>query len=294
MKYFTTLCLAATFQTLFPQFQPDGPDAPDVEVVWNSGYVLALSNAPGSNNVLEMYQEYIPELAGSDDPFWRFQGYLIFQVQPGFSASSSNPFDPMVSRLIGSSDLADGQWVFSGSRHVHIEDDFGNVLLDTCYAEAINASDEGSQYTYFVTNDAFTGQPLTQEDDVCYVALAFATNPYWGSAACGGPDEILISRKAALGSIMTWCADGTNTAVAEESLGRTSSIVSNVDGAVQVRNAQGSMLQVFAVDGRCMLSHRVGSNAESVDLTMLPMGEYVAVCQMTPSACTPLRITRAR
>ena len=63
----------------------NGPDAPDVSIVeLDQELVLNLSNGPTSNNFLEQYIEFDPLIISppgqSWDPYFRFQGYQLYQL----------------------------------------------------------------------------------------------------------------------------------------------------------------------------------------------------------------------
>ncbi len=189
-----------------------GPDAPVLDLSWSNGYMISLSDPPGSNNAAQNYQELDPSLTGAPDPSWNFQGYLVFQVRSDFNPIAENCFDPDRARLVASSDIADGISTLSGFRHFHM-DSAGVVLADTCYVEQVNGTDAGLQFTYTITIDGFTGMPFEPQDTVCFLALAYATNGYGVDTACGAPDQVLLSTGSPDGAVRTTCVNAITAAV---------------------------------------------------------------------------------
>ena len=84
----------------------NGPDAPDVEVIeLDKELVLNLSNGSTSNNFLEAYVEFDPLIISppgeSWDPFYRFQGYQLYQLaSPSVSVTDLENVD--LARLVHS------------------------------------------------------------------------------------------------------------------------------------------------------------------------------------------------
>jgi len=262
---------------LVAQYIPDGPDAPDVEVSWVNGYTLTLTDSPNSNNAGQNYQEYIPALAGTPDPFWHFQGYLVFQVVSGFFPYAENYFDPNMARLIGQSDLADGITALFGVRHVLYVDSLGAVLLDTCYVESISGADGGLQFTYTVTEDAFTGVPFSPLDEVCFLVLAYGTNPMATDTACGSSDAILIGRKTATGTIRPICVNAVTAGLAEPEEAVSFSVwpVPADDRLLWTGTATPGRVRVLNSLGAEVYSSTQPATSGAIDVADLPVGTYM-------------------
>src|SRR5688572_12357642 len=67
-----------------------GPDAPDMSITYDAEvgeFTFALSNSPGSNNYGEGYSEWTDDQ--TPDPYWRFQGYVIYQFRSPAEADDS-------------------------------------------------------------------------------------------------------------------------------------------------------------------------------------------------------------
>jgi hypothetical protein len=250
------------------------PDAPLMDIQWSAGYTITLYDPPGSNNYGQQYTEYIVGLGGLD-PYWHFQGYLLYQHIDG-DFVPWDIYDPTRAVLIGQSDIADGVGALSGVVHWHVTDTSGTVLLDTCIVETVNGADAGLQFTYTATHDAFTGLPFTAIDTACFVAVAYAYQPDWYDTDCSAADPILISNRSPLGAIQAVCVTPQALAVNDMLQDDTWSIGPNpveqaltitAAGApleVRVFNALGAMMPLIVATGERM----------QVDVSDYPAGWY--------------------
>src|SRR5436190_4829274 len=90
---------------------PNGPDAPDMVLLYDPvgmEFTFVLSNSAGSNNYGESYNEWTPD--GTPDPYWRFQGYAIYQFRSPADADDSLHLvilDPLRARPVIMVDNAD-------------------------------------------------------------------------------------------------------------------------------------------------------------------------------------------
>jgi hypothetical protein len=275
MKHTLTLAGMLFGLQLVAQNAPVGPDAPELEVTWANGYTLTLTDPPNSNNAGQNYQEFVPALAGTPDPFWTFQGYLVFQVLPGFVPIGDNCFDPTMARLIGQSDIVDGISTLVGVRHLYI-DSMGIVLIDTCFAEAVIGANAGLQFTYAISVDAFTNAPFDPQDTVCFLALAYATNPWNTDSACVAADGILTGRKSANGSVRTVCVNALTAGVREAGDPEAFKLwpVPANEGLQWTATQPTTALRIVNVLGELVYSSSRTANAGSVDVTGLTTGSY--------------------
>lgn len=277
------------------QFVPNGPDAPEVSLMWNDGWSFTLENPLSSNNYAGGYMELIPELESTDDPFWRFQGYLIFQVVDTFNTYTDDAFDPALARLVGSSDLDDGITELTGVRHMQLLDEDGNTVFETCYYEHVIGADAGISFTYAVQEDAFTGAPLTETSNACYVAYAYASNPYMTSAACGGADELLLSKRASLGAMGLECVGEAYMGFADPGGTHISIGPNPCLGEFRLFGIPGSVdLTIAAQDGRVVLDHSQLQPSTMIQAKDLAPGAYVVRARTRSGEVSSARLLVSR
>lgn len=155
----------------------NGPDAPDVGVVeLDRELVLHLSNGTTSNNFLEQYIEMDPLIIsppGEDwDPYYRFQGYQVYQLAESW-VSATDLDNPDMARLIFQTDIDD-----EVANLVNYEFDAsigGNVpTLE------VSASNTGIEHSISITEDQFaTGdRELVNHKPYYFMAVSYAYNEY--------------------------------------------------------------------------------------------------------------------
>ncbi len=157
----------------------NGPDAPDLSFrELDKEIIIFLSNKKNSNNYQDKYIELDPGIASPPgqippyDPYYRFQGYQIFQMRNG-DASVADIYNPDLARLVAQSDIKDGV----------------SQLVNFKYEPAINANipqvevigeDKGIVKSFRIKEDAFaTGDKrLINHKKYYYLALAYGYNNY--------------------------------------------------------------------------------------------------------------------
>jgi hypothetical protein len=157
----------------------NGPDAPTLSIrELDKELILYLSNKPNSNNYQDKYIELDPGITSPQgqipayDPYYRFQGYQIFQLKNA-DASISDIYNPDLARLVSQCDIKDGV----------------SQLVNYKYDQALNANvpqlevlgaDNGILKSFRLTEDAFaTGDKrLINHKSYYYLALAYAYNNY--------------------------------------------------------------------------------------------------------------------
>jgi hypothetical protein len=159
----------------------NGPDAPDLTIQeLDRQLIIRLSNqpAPISNNYLEKYAEYDPQIAAIDtfnfllkDTF-NFEGYQIFQcANAQVSASDLDNVDK--SRLIAQCDVKNGV-----ARIVNFvpNSDLGGAVPQ----EMVVGADAGIQHTFNITQDLFAqnDRVLIDNKTYYYIAVAYGYNQY--------------------------------------------------------------------------------------------------------------------
>jgi hypothetical protein len=183
----------------------DGPNAPDLQIQeLNNELILTISNSSASNNYLEQYEEFDPFIFTEDslaDKFYRFQGYLVYQLKSK-DVAPSDLEDPTKARLVGQCDKKDGV-----GRLINFE--FDEDLQASIPVEKVDGEDKGVTHSFRVTEDLFAAgdRRLVNFKTYYYMAIAYAYNNYETYL----PDEpgsldgqkipFLPSRKAAIGEV---------------------------------------------------------------------------------------------
>ena len=164
----------------------DGPTAPDLTIrEMDRKFIFYISNSPNSNNYQEGYEEFDPNiiqpLPGSEtseegpvpsDPYYRFEGYQIFQVTSD-EVGPDELNNPDKARLIAQFDVKNG---VSKLVNYNFDDEIGgNVPV----IEVVG-NDNGISHSFVVQQDAFaTGDvQLINNKHYYYFALAYAYNNY--------------------------------------------------------------------------------------------------------------------
>lgn len=183
----------------------EGPHAPDLAAQeLNQEIILTLNNTAPSNNVGENYQEFDPFIATSipnADKYFRFQGYMIFQLKSK-DVSVSDILDPTKARLAAQCDIKDDV-----SRIINFE--YDEDLQATFPIERVDGENKGIAHSFRFTEDLFaTGnRRLINFKRYYYIAISYAYNNYQTFnpndplALEGQKLPFLASRKAAIGEI---------------------------------------------------------------------------------------------
>lgn len=183
----------------------DGPHAPDLEIQeLENELILSISNPSNSNNADENYEEFDPFIVASDtaaDKFYRFQGYLIYQLKDD-EVSSSDVRNPNLARLVAQCDIKDGV-----DRLVNFQ--FDDDLQASIPTEMVDGEDKGVQHSFRITEDMFAqgNRRLVNFKRYYYVALAYAHNNYKDydpsdpNFLDGQKIPFIASRKASFGEV---------------------------------------------------------------------------------------------
>ena len=155
----------------------NGPDAPDVEVIeLDRKLVFNLSNGSTSNNFLEGYTELDPLIISPDgetwDPFYRFQGYQLYQLAAEF-VSVTDLDNPDLARLVFQSDIPDS---------VENLINYGfDVSIGANVPELkVSASNSGIKHSITIEDDQFASgnTKLINHQPYYYMAVAYGYNNY--------------------------------------------------------------------------------------------------------------------
>ncbi len=160
----------------------DGPTAPDLSFVeLDRELVVYISNSPTSNNYLEKYEEFDPNiiqpLPGSDPPvpsdgYYRFEGYQIFQLKNP-RVSVDNIHDPDLARLVAQFDLKNGVTKI-------VNFDYNDYIGATVPVVEVDGGDNGIEHSFVLSQDAFATDDvrLVNNKQYYYLAVAYAYNNY--------------------------------------------------------------------------------------------------------------------
>lgn len=160
----------------------DGPTAPDLTLVeLDKKLIVYISNSQTSNNYLEKYKEFDPNiiqpLPGSDppvqsDPWYRFEGYQIFQLKDP-TVSIDNIFDPDLVRLVAQFDIKNGITKI-------VNFNYNDFIGANVPVVEVVGGDNGISHSFELTQDAFaTDNPrLINNKQYYFMALAYAYNEY--------------------------------------------------------------------------------------------------------------------
>lgn len=157
----------------------EGPDAPDMEIVeLDRELILKWSyKNPLSNNYYENYRQRDPVLfaSGSPDPFYRFEGYLIYQLRdPRVGVTDLD--DPNKAALIAQCDIKNGITTIVNREEQSAPGWPTPIIVDKVM---VNGKDEGLFYSLRVTEDKFaegTDPRLVNYRRYYFMIVAYAYN----------------------------------------------------------------------------------------------------------------------
>lgn len=187
----------------------NGPDAPDLSAQeLDREVILYITNREGlSNNyrlLPEDYEELDPIILAlndpSYDPFYRFQGYKIYQLKNQDVGPDELNNDSRA-RLVAQCDKKDG---IGQMINFPIDSDLGFPVA----TEMVNGSDQGIKHSFRVTEDLFAqgaNKNLINHKKYYYMAIAYAHNYYkpFTLGSDGQQYPYLSGRKGATGAIQT-------------------------------------------------------------------------------------------
>ncbi|MGB3617245.1 MAG: hypothetical protein WBA12_03945, partial [Catalinimonas sp.] len=157
----------------------DGPNAPDLEIAeYDQALVINIvpdtfSVSFGSPQVsTEEYEEFDNALngVGAADPFYRFQGYLVYQLRDN-TVSPSEVGDPDAARLVLQADIRDGI-----AQIINFE--FDPTVSDEVPRLKVTGADNGLVRSLRITQDLFATNEsqLVNYRRYYYTVIAYATN----------------------------------------------------------------------------------------------------------------------
>lgn len=170
---------------------------------------FTLSNPPGSNNENGMYAEAFTPVDATPDPFWRFQGYIVFEFSQADTDDSLLTIihDYHRAPALCYTDIADT----IAMPHI-------NLILgaDSCYADQWILPNNGPLMTMSATTSFITGEPWHPDSTYCFLALAFATTPHYIDPHCGTEQNILFGQNGPFGALQVQCISPATVGMAEQ------------------------------------------------------------------------------
>ena len=160
----------------------DGPTAPDISIrELDKKLIFYITNASSSNNYKESYKEYDPNIiqplpgnedGDSSDPYYRFEGYQIFQLK-NESVSVESLHNPDLSRLVAQYDIHNGVTKIVNYNY----DEAIGFIVPTV---EVDGQDNGIEHSFELTEDAFALNDVTlvNNKQYYYLAIAYAYNNY--------------------------------------------------------------------------------------------------------------------
>lgn len=164
----------------------DGPHAPEMDVVeLDQKLIFHLYNKPISNNYMESYIEEDPfivcPLDENENPtdcdiFYRFQGYIVYQLKDG-TVSSGDLENPDLARIVYKCDLKDD--VDSSIVNYYWDNELRATVPDM--KVEITANDnKGIEHSFMISEDKFADDntALVNNKEYYYMAIAYAFNEF--------------------------------------------------------------------------------------------------------------------
>lgn len=272
-----TLPLLAVLLAAHPlSAQNVGPDAPDFSVSYDAGFqdfFFLVSDPATSNNYQQGYVEEILPAEASPDPYWRFQGYLLFQFVNSEAAEGDllhNIHDPALARPVLGLDRNDG--ITDLMESFHFSD------AQPCMHREWVFADSGLNNGFAAVMDPFTNAPYVEGNTYCFLVVAVGANIYHEDDACGQEDQIIFSSRSATGGpLMPQCVLAGTVGVAEVpgTADGFTAFPNPAHGVVQVRFSGDAArsLQVIDAQGRLCRTQAVRSG-DAVDTAQLSPGVY--------------------
>ena len=152
----------------------DGPDAPDLTIrELDKQLVIYLSNSESSNNYNEKYAEKDPNIPDSLDQYFRFEGYMIYQLANA-EVGPDELSDDTKARLIFQCDVKN-----KVSRIINFK--YDEDLQQSIPTLMVDGADNGITHSFVVTQDQFTTNndpSLVNHHTYYFMAIAYAYNNY--------------------------------------------------------------------------------------------------------------------
>ena len=152
----------------------DGPDAPDLTIrELDRKLIIYLSNSETSNNANESYIEKDPNIPDSLDQYYRFEGYMVYQLA-NQEVSVDELNDETKARLIFQCDVKN-----KVSRIINFI--YNEDLQQSVPTLMVDGADNGVSHSFVVTQDQFTKNndpSLVNHHTYYFMAVAYAYNNY--------------------------------------------------------------------------------------------------------------------
>ncbi|MBN3035364.1 MAG: T9SS type A sorting domain-containing protein [Bacteroidales bacterium] len=163
----------------------DGPDAPDLSFrEMDRELILYISNSKGTNNFREEYLELDPRIKAltpdsllgtpdAYDPYYRFEGYQIYQLKDATVSLAESKHDPDRCRLVAQYDVKNG--VTKLVNYYYDQSIGANVPV-----VEVTGGDNGIVHAFTVTEDKFASgdRRLVNHKQYYYSVIAYAFNNY--------------------------------------------------------------------------------------------------------------------
>ncbi|MCS7162149.1 MAG: hypothetical protein NZ958_02300 [Bacteroidia bacterium] len=155
----------------------DGPDAPDMEIVeLDRELVLKWGyKNPFSNNYRENYIQRDPTLVGAQDPYYRFEGFLVYQLRDA-RVSPGELQNPDRAILIAQCDIRNDVSTIVNREEVFVPGQSEPLIVDKVM---VSGKNEGLFYSLRVTEDRFaegTDNRLINYRKYYFAIVAYAYN----------------------------------------------------------------------------------------------------------------------
>jgi hypothetical protein len=168
------------FDNCFIDFVPEGPDAPDMDIIeMDSELIVVLSNnESNSNNANEAYEVRIPVLSELDaisDSSYTFEGYKVYQLQnPTIKPEEYS--NPDKARLIFQTDIRND--VTEIINYVPLQGYAGTEGPVYESHKMVSGVNQGLRKSLNISYDYFSGAPLVNHKRYFYSVVAYAQNNY--------------------------------------------------------------------------------------------------------------------
>jgi hypothetical protein len=255
----------------------DGPDGPDVNYNFNgTAFEFELYNPTSSNNYMENYMEMdIPITSARPDSFYRFQGYLIYQLTSlddlgGATMNQGYTLEeflnsPSYSRLVAQSDLADTSINFTNNY-------FDSTTMQCSAIDVIsNASNAGTQLNYTINMDAFTNGPFIPGNQYCFIFLSYAVNGYHQDTTCMLPKPVRLSGKSSSGALISFCLDPATAGINDSQMNNVN--IFYHDG-IKIISERNGIFKLISSDGKILHNENIIGNSEIITYD-LASGIYI-------------------
>lgn len=161
----------------------DGPDAPDLcTIELDREVIITLSNAPGSNNADEDYEEEDLQISDvtvtGDDRLYKFEGYQIYQLING-SVTPQELDNIEKARVVFQTDVKNGTATLYNWTSMTDPTDMSSIIYAP--VRQVIGTDTGIKRTLSLTEDQFSlkdDKRLLNHTTYYYMAVAYGFNEY--------------------------------------------------------------------------------------------------------------------